>query len=83
MANIELTPDELAIMANLFNQMTGVENVRVIAPIYDKVRAAMKAAEVGMDRPAARLDAPAPKPKRGRPRVSKNNGAGAVEHRAD
>lgn len=42
---IELTPEEMADLTNLLNEVRGMEAARRFLPIYDKVQAAMKAVE--------------------------------------
>lgn len=44
MIKIELTQDELALIERLFNQVSGIDNMRAIIPIHDKMIAAARAA---------------------------------------
>ena len=44
MLTIVLTQDEAAVLERLFNSISGLDNVRAIIPIYDKMIAAAKEA---------------------------------------
>lgn len=37
---IELTPQEIAALVSLINSVSGMENARILLPIYDKLKAA-------------------------------------------
>jgi hypothetical protein len=41
MAQVELTPDQCAILVKLINSVQGVENMRVLLPIHDAIRDAL------------------------------------------
>lgn len=45
MVSVELTPQQWAVIAQLINSVSGVDNVRVLTPIYDAIMAANKPKE--------------------------------------
>lgn len=56
---LELTQAEAAVIERLFNQVSGIDNMRAIIPIHDKMIAAARAAEFGRQDPGGVRTAPA------------------------
>lgn len=44
MVSLELTAQQCAVLIQLMNSVQGVENVKIVTPIYDAIQAAVKKA---------------------------------------
>jgi hypothetical protein len=51
MVTVNLTPQQCAVLVQLINSVSGVENQRVLIPIHDAIQDAVKKANNGELRP--------------------------------